>query len=189
MQVNSVVCRCDELNLLKEGETKHELEYRGNHLRIGKTSLTLFVKRERIREVFFSINLAVDLSCALSEYFRKKITVSPRISNVQASKTLKIARTGDALKEFIRKIDNISKLDEVRVCQEGNVFMRTPLGNLYQNPIWHTNNFVAIQTKSNAGKLTCKFQMNKEKTKYMASFVVTNFGKKTQQINKFLQQK
>lgn len=187
MQVNSVICKCDHVECLLAGEPKIDLEYRGCHISVGKTTVTLFITREHIKEIFFSINLATDLSCALSEYFRKEVQVFPRISNVQGSKTLNIERCGKSLRDFIREIDEISGLQEVRVCQEGNLFLPILLAGVFQNPVWEENNFIAIQTKSNDGKLTCKFQINKEKSKYLASFIVTNFDKKAQQFNKFLQ--
>lgn len=185
MQVNNVVCRCDKLSIPKR-EKPCTFNYRGNRAQIGKSSVTIFVRKKNIHNIFFEINFAEDLSVALSEHFQAAISVRPRISNVQGSKTFNFERTGKRLRNFISELNEITNIDELRISQEQNVFSPIALGRLLEDETWE-NNFMGATVKANKGKLTCKIQINKDKSKFLGSFIITEFGEVTQKFNQMLQ--
>lgn len=185
MQVNNIVCRCDNVDFKPTLEQLGPVNYRGNRLQIGSASLTLWVPRKNIRDTFFDISLASDLSQALSEYFQRKITVYPRISNLQGSKTFEFPRTVCKLKEFVRAVDNICKVEEIKICQEQNSYNNINIEHIWNEEVWQSN-FIGITIKTNSGKLTCKFQIKKDKTKFVGTFILSEFGKFAQAFNKLL---
>lgn len=184
MQVNNVVCRCEKVQL--SGKSKDILDYRGNRTQIGTSTVTIWVGRKHIKEIFFDINFAEDLSLALSEYLGTEIKVCPRISNVHGSKTFNFQRTGKQLKEFVSQVNKISQIEEIRMSQEQNVFSPIPLESIWADETWEAN-FIGVSLKANGGKLTCKIQIGKDKTKYLGTFIVSEFGLVAQRFNQLLE--
>ena len=185
MQVNSVVCRCDGIIFKAESSPflKKSYNYRGNRVYIGLKSITVFVIRKNIRDIFFDIHFAEDLSQALSKFLKQEIKVVPRISNLHGSKALNFKRSGQELKKFVQKIDEICGVQEIRVCEEASVFFSIPF--TWDDSLWEAN-YMGISIRANKGKLTCKFQMNKDKTKYLATFIVSHFDQKVEKFNQLL---
>lgn len=183
MQVNNVVCRCSKIDTNQK--PKKTLDYRGNKAFIGVSSVTIFVARENLRDIFFNINFAEDLSRALTDYLNRDVKVCPRISNVQGSKTFNFERTGRKLKEFACELNTISKIEEVCICQEQNVFSPVPLDCIWNDETWESN-FMGISLKTNRGKLTCKIQISKDKSNFVGSFIISDFGTVAQKFNQLL---
>lgn len=179
MKINCVICRADYKFNVEKG-FKKTYDYRGNTVQITTNSLVLFVTHENLQEVFNQVHLTSDLNQCCSDIFGGNFDLKVRVSNVQASKILKISRDRDSLILLLRKIHSNFTITNFQFQYETGKF--EPFHGEVGDILFHgklPRLFLSLMFCVNNGYISVRIQILKDHSHYTATIIFSNFNEKS----------